>query len=71
MKPLVADLEFALACRRLPILPIRAVFAVAESAPMRPWGAQVAGHPNEAIAVRIYRKLQDQYPPFSAVSSRS
>ncbi|RIY00154.1 lytic transglycosylase domain-containing protein [Aureimonas flava] len=60
--PLVKDLAFPDACRRLPILPTRAVFAMAESAPMRPWGAQVAGHPNEAIAVRIYRKLQDRYP---------
>ncbi|WP_062234278.1 lytic transglycosylase domain-containing protein [Aureimonas sp. N4] len=62
VEPLVKDLDFALACRRLPILPTRAVFAAAESAPMRPWGAQVAGHPNEAIAVRLYRKLQDRYP---------
>ncbi|ALN72170.1 lytic transglycosylase domain-containing protein [Aureimonas sp. AU20] len=60
--PLVKDLDFALGCRRLPILPTRTVFAAAESAPMRPWGAQVAGHPNEAIAVRLYRKLQDRYP---------
>ncbi|MBB3950645.1 transglycosylase SLT domain-containing protein [Aureimonas jatrophae] len=60
--PLVKDLDFASACRRLPILPTRAVFALAESAPLRPWGAQVAGHPNEAIAVRIYHRLQDQYP---------
>ncbi|WP_182086927.1 transglycosylase SLT domain-containing protein [Aureimonas sp. ME7] len=62
VRPLVKDLDFAAACRRLPILPTRAVFAVAESAPMRPWGAQIAGHPNEAIAVRIFHKLQDQYP---------
>lgn len=60
--PLVKDLDFAVGCRRLPILPTRAVFAATESAPMRPWGAQVAGHPNEAIAVRLYRKLQDRYP---------
>lgn len=60
--PLVKDLDFASACRRLPVLSTRAVFAAAESAPMRPWGVQVAGHPNEAIAVRIYRKLQDRYP---------
>ncbi|KQT47445.1 lytic transglycosylase [Aureimonas sp. Leaf454] len=62
VQPLVKDLDFDAACRRLPILPTRAVFAAVESAPMRPWGVQVAGHPNEAIAVRIYRKLQDRYP---------
>lgn len=60
--PLDASLDFDAACRRLPITPTRAVFAVAESAPMRPWGVQVAGHPNEAIAVRIYHRLQDRYP---------
>jgi len=60
--PLNKDLDFPTACRQLPIMATRAVFALAESAPLRPWGAQVAGHPNEAIAVRIYRRLQDQYP---------
>ena len=29
---------------------------------MRPWGVQVAGHVNEAIALRIYRRLQDAHP---------
>jgi len=62
VRPLVKDLDFSAGCRQLPILPTRAVFAASESAPMRAWGVQVAGHPNEAIAVRIYRKLQDQYP---------
>lgn len=60
--PLDAALSFPDACRRLPITPTRAVFAVAESAPMKPWGVQVAGHVNEAVAVRIYRRLQDSYP---------
>ncbi len=40
--PLVKDLDFASACRRLPILPTRAVFASAESAPMRPWGVMIS-----------------------------
>ena len=62
VKPLDAELDFDAACRNLPIMPTRGVFAVAESAAMRPWGVQVAGHPNEAIAVRIYHRLQDRYP---------
>ncbi|WP_152047271.1 lytic transglycosylase domain-containing protein [Aureimonas psammosilenae] len=62
VRPLDAKLEFAVACRRLPITPTRAVFAVAESAAMRPWGAQIAGNANEAIAVRVFHKLQDRYP---------
>lgn len=61
-KPLDAALSFEDSCRRLPIMETRAVFALAESAPMRPWGVQVAGHVNEAIALRIYRRLQDAHP---------
>jgi hypothetical protein len=60
-KPLDASLDFSAACRRLPIMPTRSVFAIAETAPMRPWGVQVAGHPNEAIALKIYRRLQSEY----------
>lgn len=60
--PLDASLSFDAACRRLPVMETRAIFALAESAPMRPWGVQVAGHPNEAIALRIYRRLQDAHP---------
>ena len=60
--PLDASLSFGEACRRLPIMQTRAIFAVAESAPMKPWGVQVAGHVNEAIAIRIYRRLQDDHP---------
>ncbi|GGE21004.1 lytic transglycosylase [Aureimonas endophytica] len=62
VRPLVSGVDFATACRRLPIMATRAVFGIAESAPMQPWGAQVAGSPNEAIAVRIFHKLQDRYP---------
>jgi hypothetical protein len=62
VRPLVEGLDFAAACRRLPVLTTRAVFAMAESAPMRPWGAQIAGNANEAIAVRVFHKLQDRYP---------
>ncbi|WP_185983839.1 lytic transglycosylase domain-containing protein [Aureimonas mangrovi] len=62
VKPLDAERPFDESCRRLPIMETRAVFASAESAPMQPWGAQVAGHVNEAIAMRMYRKLQDAYP---------
>jgi hypothetical protein len=62
VRPLDKELDFAAACRKLPIMPTRAVFAVAESAPMKPWGVQVAGHPNEAIAINIYHKLQDRFP---------
>ncbi len=60
--PLDAGLSFPEACRRMPIMQTRAIFAVAESAPMKPWGVQVAGHANEAIAVRSYRRLQDAHP---------
>ncbi|KAB0679253.1 lytic transglycosylase domain-containing protein [Aureimonas leprariae] len=62
VRPLVDGLDFAAGCRRLPVLTTRAVFTYAESAPMRPWGAQIAGNPNEAIAVNIFHKLQDRYP---------
>ena len=61
-RPLDAALSFEESCRRLPIMETRSVFALAESAPMRPWGVQVAGHVNEAIALRIYRRLQDAHP---------
>ncbi|KQT85173.1 lytic transglycosylase domain-containing protein [Aurantimonas sp. Leaf443] len=61
-RPLDAKLDFDAACRKLPVMATRAVFAIPESAPMRPWGVQVAGHPNEAIALKMYRRLQDQYP---------
>ncbi|MFD2238366.1 lytic transglycosylase domain-containing protein [Aureimonas populi] len=62
VKPLDPERAFPEACRRLPIMATRAVFATAESAPMKPWGVQVAGHANEAIAMKMYRKLQDTYP---------
>ncbi|WP_244490799.1 lytic transglycosylase domain-containing protein [Aureimonas frigidaquae] len=61
-RPLDAALDFPEACRNLPIMRTRAIFALEESAPMRPWGVQVAGHVNEAIALNIYRRLQDAHP---------
>ncbi|KAA0969083.1 lytic transglycosylase domain-containing protein [Aureimonas fodinaquatilis] len=62
VRPLDAGLSFDEACRNLPVMATRAIFALAESAPMQPWGAQVAGHVNEAVAVRMYRRLQDVHP---------
>lgn len=62
VRPLDPDRPFDEACRRLPVMETRAVFAGVDSAPMKPWGVQVAGHANEAIAMRMYRKAQDSYP---------
>lgn len=62
VEPLDASLAFPDACRRMPVMQTRAIFAVAESAPMKAWGVQVAGHANEAVAIRIYRRLQDDHP---------
>lgn len=62
VRPLDPERSFDEACRRLPIMATRAVFSGVESAPMKPWGIQVAGHVNEAIAMKMYRKMQDAYP---------
>lgn len=63
-KPLSANKSFAEACQDLPIMKTRAIFASTsgpESAPMRPWGVQIAGHFNRSVALRMFRNVQKSY----------
>ena len=59
-RPLDAALDFAAACRRLPVLRTR-VEAAVESAPMRPWGVQVAGHASRATALSMFKRIQGRF----------
>ncbi|MEC5322742.1 MULTISPECIES: lytic transglycosylase domain-containing protein [unclassified Aurantimonas] len=60
-KPLEAEREFLQSCARLPIMKTRAIFATVESAPMRPWGVQVAGHVKQSVAMQMFRRVQSTY----------
>ena len=63
-RPLDADRDFDESCARLPIMKTRAVFAAfdaVESAPMRPWGVQVAGHARQAVAMKMFRRVQSRF----------
>ncbi|MEF2551537.1 lytic transglycosylase domain-containing protein [Aurantimonas sp. A2-1-M11] len=64
-RPLDAERDFDESCARLPIMKTRAVFAafddVVESAPMRPWGVQVAGHAKQAVAMKMFRRVQSSF----------
>ncbi|HET99914.1 MAG TPA: lytic transglycosylase domain-containing protein [Aurantimonas coralicida] len=61
-KPLEAEREFLQSCARLPIMKTRAIFATVESAPMRPWGVQVAGHVKQSVAMQMFRRVQSVHP---------
>ena len=63
-KPLDDKLDFKDSCTKLPIMKTRAIFAAApvpQSAPMRPWGVQVAGNPKQSIAMKMFRRVQSSY----------
>lgn len=62
-RPLEEGLDFAESCRKLPIMKTRSIFADADlGVEMKPWGVQVAGHANQAIALQIFRRAQASYP---------
>ncbi|WP_232845491.1 transglycosylase SLT domain-containing protein [Aurantimonas marina] len=56
-----SKLDFIESCARLPIMKTRAIFATVESAPMRPWGVQVAGHVKQSVAMKMFRRVQSAY----------
>ena len=62
-KPLDDKLDFKDSCTKLPIMKTRAIFASSEpeSAPMRPWGVQVAGNPKQSIAMKMFHRVQSSY----------
>ena len=63
-KPLDDDLAFMESCSKLPVMKTRALYAstAVDSAPMRPWGVQVAGNERQAIAMRMFSRVQSTYP---------
>ena len=63
--PLDDDLEFLDGCAQLPIMKTRSVFgslAAVDSAPMKPWGVQVAGNERQAVAMRMYARVKASFP---------
>ncbi|SKA30572.1 lytic transglycosylase domain-containing protein [Consotaella salsifontis] len=58
-RPLEEGKDFQEACERLPVVKTRALVA---SAPMQPWGVQVAGNFRQDVAMRIYRATAQRYP---------
>ncbi|HEY9058567.1 MAG TPA: lytic transglycosylase domain-containing protein [Aurantimonas sp.] len=56
-----AELDFPESCAKLPVMKTRAIFATVESAPMRPWGVQVAGHVKQSVAMKMFRRVQSAY----------
>ena len=63
-KPLDKERPFATACRRLPIMKTRAVFAA--GAPLQPWGAQVAGGISPSAAARGFERVRRRFPAMIA-----
>lgn len=59
--PLDGEKDFGAACRELPIRRTRSVFAAIESAPMQPWGVQVAGHANQSVAMKSFKRVQSRF----------
>ncbi|NDV87346.1 transglycosylase SLT domain-containing protein [Aurantimonas aggregata] len=65
LRPLDPERNFQESCARLPIMKTRAIFASLdgeESAPMRPWGVQVAGHEQRAVAMRMFERVRASHP---------
>ncbi|KQT69931.1 MULTISPECIES: lytic transglycosylase domain-containing protein [unclassified Aureimonas] len=61
-RPLDKDKDFDEACRGLPTRRTKAtITASLDSAPMKPWGVQVAGHPQQSAAMSMFRRVQGQY----------
>ena len=61
-RPLEDGKEFDDSCRRLPILKSRAFASLDTGAPMKPWGVQVAGNPNQSMAMASFRRVQSSFP---------
>lgn len=65
LRPLDPERNFQESCARLPIMKTRAIFASLDgedSAPMRPWGVQVAGHEQRAVAMRMFERVRASHP---------
>ena len=39
----------------------RALFAAVDSAPMQPWGVQVAGNPNRSAAMKMFQRIKGRF----------
>ncbi|MCQ0990570.1 lytic transglycosylase domain-containing protein [Jiella marina] len=61
-RPLEQDVAFFEACRKLPVMKTRAIFASVESGIPKPWGVQVAGHRDQNVALRMFRRTQAAFP---------
>nr|WP_245413585.1 transglycosylase SLT domain-containing protein [Mangrovicella endophytica] len=61
-RPLAKGLSFAEGCRKLPVMATRSSPAAPASAPMKPWGVQVAGNFRQSAALASYRRLQGRFP---------
>lgn len=59
VEPLHASLSFGAACRAMPALFSRTI-AMA-SVHVKPWGVQVAGHRNRAVAARQWERVRARY----------
>lgn len=57
--PLDPSKGFNESCRSLPIMRTRTT--PIESAPMQPWGVQVAGHANQSIALKSFKRVQSRF----------
>ena len=62
-RPLDHALSFAKSCARLPIMKTRAVFASTQTpeVPRQPWGVQVAGHANRAVALKMFSRVRSSF----------
>ena len=57
--PLDAAKGFDESCRSLPIMRTRTM--PIESAPMQPWGVQIAGHANQSVALKSFKRVQSRF----------
>ncbi|MEX6508243.1 transglycosylase SLT domain-containing protein [Jiella sp. M17.18] len=63
--PLQDGRDFLDGCSELPVMKTRSMFgqvAGVDSAPMKPWGVQVAGNENRSIAMRMWQRVQAAHP---------
>ncbi len=64
IRPLDAKENFAVACRRLPVI-VSATVAMA-SINVKPWGVQVAGNFRRAATIRQWQRVQGRFPALLA-----
>ncbi|GGD37027.1 lytic transglycosylase domain-containing protein [Aureimonas glaciei] len=57
--PLDAAKSFDESCQAMPMVRTRA--PAVESAPMQPWGVQVAGSPRQTVALQSFRRVQARF----------